>query len=252
MSKDSFYFSHDYNARSDPKIKTMLAKLGMAAYGIYWAIIEDLYNNANALPLQYDVISYDLRVEEKIVKSIICDFELFVFKDGIFSSLSVQRRLEERAAKSNAAKESANIRWAKVNANALQSQSERYAIKERKGKEKKENNNWRTNFDIYLDELSNAVEEICNDAEWISEQEKYNPNVDIPATIRKSVAVYWGVETEGYANKKKTKGNNINWKTTFAKNMDKNKVYKPFKKVVDSSDIIFNASDKKSTEWKEI
>ena len=124
---------------------------------------------------------------------------------------------------------------------------------EDKDKEKKKiEPSWKNTFDIYLDELNNAVNEICNDTEWIGEQEKYNPNVDIPATIRKSVAVYWGVETEGYANKKKTKGNNINWKTTFAKNMDKNKVYKPFKKVVDSSDIIFNASDKKSTEWKEI
>ena len=110
---------------------------------------------------------------------------------------------------------------------------------------------WKNNFTIYIDELNNAVNEICNDAEWISEQEKYNPNVDIPATIRKSVAVYWGVETEGYANKKKKKGD-VNWKSTFAKNMDKNKVYKPFKKVADTTGIIFNGGDKKSEEWREI
>jgi uncharacterized protein YdaU (DUF1376 family) len=86
--------------------------------------------------------------------------------------------------------------------------------------------NWRNNFNIYLDELNKSVDEMCNDAQWISEQEKHNPNVDIIATIKKGVAVYWGVETEGYLNKKKSKGKDINWKNTFAKNMDKNIVRK--------------------------
>lgn len=117
---------------------------------------------------------------------------------------------------------------------------------------KKEDDNWKTSFAIYLDELNNAVEEILTDAEWIREQEKYNPNLDIPATIRKGAAVYWGVEEEGYANKKKSGGKEINWKTTFAKNMDKNKVYKPFKKVADTTGIIFNGGDNKSEEWREI
>lgn len=111
---------------------------------------------------------------------------------------------------------------------------------------------WKTNFAIYLDELNDATEKICNDTKWIAEQEKLNPNVDIVATIRKGVAVYWGVETEGYANKKKAGGKDIIWKTTFAKNMDKNKVYKPFKKVADTTGIIFNGGEKKSEEWREI
>jgi hypothetical protein len=54
MADNSYYFSHDYNARSDPKIKKLLARHGVAGYGIYWAIIEDLYNNANALRTHSD------------------------------------------------------------------------------------------------------------------------------------------------------------------------------------------------------
>lgn len=145
MSKDSFYFSHDYNARSDPKIKRLLAKHGLVGYGIYWAIIEDLYNNANALPTDYDVIAFDLRVDEITIKSIINDFDLFQISGEYFGSFSVERRLNQRQDKSLKAKESALLRWRKANnkpsekdANALPSQSECNAIKERKGNKRKE------------------------------------------------------------------------------------------------------------------
>ena len=135
--KESFYFSHDYNSRQDVKIKSLLRKHGIVAYGIFWAIIEDLYQNANALPTDYEGIAYELRVDETLVKSIINDFDLFVFKDGMFGSLSVQRRIDERNAKSTKARDSAFARWNK-DANALQPQSDSNAIKEIKGKEIKE------------------------------------------------------------------------------------------------------------------
>jgi len=141
MAKDSsFYFSHDYNARNDIKIKKLLRQHGMLGYGVFWAIVEDLYNNANALHLDCESISFDLRADYEVVKSVIYDFELFEIKDVIFASTSVQRRLDERNLKSVKARLSALSRWDKSdsNANALHSESESYAIKERKGKEIKE------------------------------------------------------------------------------------------------------------------
>jgi hypothetical protein len=136
MSKDTFYFSHDYNSRNDEKIKFLLRKHGITGYGLFWAIIEDLYNNANALRTDYEGIAFDYRVECDIVKSIINDFDLFVFDGETFGSLSVQKRLDDRDSKSVKARESASKRW--TNANAMQSQCESNAIKERKGKEIKE------------------------------------------------------------------------------------------------------------------
>ena len=133
MKEGTFYFSHDYNARLDEKIKTLIRKHGMTGYGIYWAIVEDLYNNANALRKDYEGIAYELRSNVDIVKSVINDFELFVFDDDFFGSKSVERRLIERIAKSNSASKAANIRWG--NANALQPHSDSNAIN--KGKEKK-------------------------------------------------------------------------------------------------------------------
>ena len=140
--KDTFYFSHDYNARTDPKIKRLMAKHGMTGYGIYWAIIEDLYNNANALQTDCESIAYDLRVDSEIIKSIIFDFDLFKIDGEIFSSLSIQRRLDDRNEKSEKARKSAEYRWNKKleNANAMRTQSDGNAIKERKGKESKFNN----------------------------------------------------------------------------------------------------------------
>lgn len=133
MAKDTFYFSHDFNARSDEKIKKMIRKHGMIAYGVFWAIVEDLYNNANALQTDYDGISYDLRVDAEIVESVINDFNLFVVSGDTFSSNSVQARLDYRKNKSIKARKSALKRW--DDANAMQSQCEGNAIKEIKGKE---------------------------------------------------------------------------------------------------------------------
>jgi hypothetical protein len=137
MSKDTFYFSHDYNSRNDEKIKKLIRKHGMQGYGIFWAIVEELYNNANALHLDYDGIAFDLRTESDIIKSVLHDFDLFVFNGDNFGSLSVQNRINNRQDKSQKARDSAYSRWNKnkIDANALQTQSDSNAIKERKGKE---------------------------------------------------------------------------------------------------------------------
>jgi hypothetical protein len=151
MPKDTFYFSHDYNARNDEKIKRLIRKHGMVGYGIFWSIVEDLYNNANALRLDYEGIAYDLRSDSDTVYSVINDFDLFVFDVNSFGSLSVQKRLDERNDKSIKARESANKRW--NNANALQTQSDSNAIKERKGKEikGKEIKEINLSFDLFWD-----------------------------------------------------------------------------------------------------
>ncbi len=134
--KDTFYFSHDYNARNDSKIKKLLSKHGFTGYGLFWAIIEDLYNNANALPTDYDSIAFDLRTDKKTIQDIITGFDLFVIDGDFFGSHSIEKRLEERNEKSLKARKSALKRWSK-DANALPTQSDSSAIKESIVKEKK-------------------------------------------------------------------------------------------------------------------
>jgi len=164
MGKDTYYFSHDYNARTDEKIKLLIRKHGLLGYGIFWAIVEDLYNNANALRTDYEGIAFELRTDVELIKSVINDFNLFQIDGDVFGSLSVQTRLNERLGKSQSARESAFKRWAKpeTDANALQTQSEGNAIKEKKGKKRKES--IIPTFDVFL-EYAKTLETYRNDLE---------------------------------------------------------------------------------------
>jgi len=136
--KNTFYFSHDYNTRTDEKIKNLLRTHGLLGYGVYWALIEDLYNNANAMQLHYSGISYDLRISPELAESVINDFGLFTVEGNNFSSPSVSRRLEEVEKRSRIGKNNANNRWSKKeeNATAMPLQCKPNALKEIK--EKKE------------------------------------------------------------------------------------------------------------------
>jgi len=144
MAKDTFYFSHDYNSRNDEKIKSLIFKHGLRGYGIFWAIIEDLYNNANELQTNYERIAFELREDVIIVKSVIEDFELFVINDNYFGSNSVKKRLEDRALKSKKATDSVSKRWEKQrlkeleDTNVLPPNYDSNTIKESKGEEIKE------------------------------------------------------------------------------------------------------------------
>lgn len=130
--KDTFYFSHDYNTRQDIKIRKLLFKHGYLGYGLFWAIIEDLYNNANALPIDYESMAYELRVDVGVLTSVINDFGLFVISKKTFGSVSIEKRLDERNLKTTKAKQSAFARWDKVRKDAelLRTHQERNAKKD--------------------------------------------------------------------------------------------------------------------------
>lgn len=148
---DTYYFSHDYTARNDSKIKSLLRRHNFLGYGIYWAIVEDLYINDNKLTYTYEDLAYDLHCDVNIVKSVIEDFGLFRIENGILSSDSVQKRLDKRNEKSLKASQSAKNRWGGSNnqltssessnsgdANAMRTHSNGNAIKESKVNDSKE------------------------------------------------------------------------------------------------------------------
>jgi uncharacterized protein YdaU (DUF1376 family) len=109
--KDAFYFPHDYNATRDPKIVKLIRTLGYEGYGLYWALIERLYENGGRVSEDYEQLAYELRTEAGKVKAVISGFALFAVADGMIGSCSIDRRLEERRNRSEAARDSANARW---------------------------------------------------------------------------------------------------------------------------------------------
>jgi len=135
--KETFYFSHDYTAQEDDKIKKLLYKLKWEGYGLYWAIIEALYLNEGKIEYDCERIAFELRTDEEKIKSVINDFKLFQVASNFVTSRSVTRRLNQRKSKSEKARKSAMVRWEISDANALHTLSDRNAIKERKGKENK-------------------------------------------------------------------------------------------------------------------
>lgn len=131
------YFSHDYHARHDEKIIRLLQKEGWIGYGLYWAMIEKLYEADGFLKEDFEGIAYDLRTECDRIVSIVESYGLFKKKNGSIYSESVLHRLRVRKGKSEKARQSANLRWNKPksdNANALPTQYEGNAIKLKKRK----------------------------------------------------------------------------------------------------------------------
>lgn len=146
--KDTFFFSHDFSARNDPKLQEVLATHGMAGIGLYWCIIEQLYEQGGVLPLKASkTIAFILHCDHALVDSLINDFGLFDNDGEVFWSESAKRRIDKMAESSARRKAAGAKRWelakqeqSSSNANAKQEQSKSKAI-HNKIKENKINNN---------------------------------------------------------------------------------------------------------------
>lgn len=158
--KDAYYFSHDGNARHDPKITAMRGVYGPRGYGWYWILVEMMRESEGyKLNMQgkyvYHAFASQMQCEVNEAQDFITDcvneFELFVSDEMSFWSASLLKRMNRMEKKSESARKSAEARWKKEttpnkdssskskqtecdgNANA----SEIDALKERKGKESK-------------------------------------------------------------------------------------------------------------------
>jgi hypothetical protein len=136
------YFPHDCFARNDRKIFNLRMKYKQEGYGIYWSLIEMLFeNNGKILLTDLQAISFELQSKPLIIQSVINDFNLFLKDENFFWSESVNNTLSIICEKSKKAKISAQSRWNKdtemrshsdLNLNAMRDVSSRNAIKERK------------------------------------------------------------------------------------------------------------------------
>jgi hypothetical protein len=156
MTKDAFYFSHDSNAKDDPKIMMLIDDLGLEGYGIFWVIIELLRCQEDYklhLGLMKSIARKYNTTEIKI-KQVVTSYNLFVInEDGYFYSMSLNKRMnkmnELRKKRSDAGKKGNTVRWSNESQSdnkAIAEQSQSIAIKQNKTKQKetkqkKENNN---------------------------------------------------------------------------------------------------------------
>jgi hypothetical protein len=146
MKKEAYYFSHDANAKDDPKILQLRMEMGWEGYGLFWALIEMLRNESDhRMRTHYKSIAFALHTHEDSIKKLINDFDLFAIEGEYFWSESLLKRMEMKESKSEKARQSAKKRWNQDNdANAMRTHSDSNAnamqlkeskVKESKGKE---------------------------------------------------------------------------------------------------------------------
>lgn len=137
-------------------MQDVLIDLGAEGLGIFWCIIEQLYEQGGKLPMRScKCIAFALHVQCEKVNMLINNYGLFQNDGEFLWSESVLRRLEERKNASEKRKSAALARWNKItenqteigvsaaakDANAMQVHQVCNASASYKGKEIKENNN---------------------------------------------------------------------------------------------------------------
>lgn len=95
--REAIYFSHDSNAKDDPKCMLLIDQLGLEGYGAFWILVEVLREQPgyryplNLLPIlakRYNVTASKLEI---VVRS----YDLFeIAEDTFFFSNSLNKRME--------------------------------------------------------------------------------------------------------------------------------------------------------------
>lgn len=159
---------------------------GMSGLGLYWCIIEMLYEAGGFLPLtHFKIIAFELHTDIQFVEDVIFNYELFESDGQNFYSESVNHRMMIREQMAENGKKMAKSRWKSVkiserNANASDVQcdtqcdtqctenSAAMVIKERKGKERKrkeikeKENNIFNLIEIEKHEFTDFIEANCD------------------------------------------------------------------------------------------
>ena len=104
MAKATIYFSHDCNARNDRKLINLRMNHSVAGIGVYWCVVEMLYEEGGYMPLEYERIAFDLRTDSDLVTDVINSYDLFKIDGDRFYSQAVLDRISKQFEKSEKAK----------------------------------------------------------------------------------------------------------------------------------------------------
>lgn len=142
-SRESFYFSHDYGARNDPKILELRAEYGLEGLGLYWCIVETLAEADNGYinPKLLAGLSIGYGVAKTILQeylNFMIDVDLLREDDNGYYSKRMMEHKQIRKKFSDAGKKGAESRWGNREAiGGLKGGYSHPNAKERKGKERK-------------------------------------------------------------------------------------------------------------------
>lgn len=121
--KDKYYFSHDSNARRDPKMIPIIHEFGSTGYGMFWILIEILREQSDYkidITKSYMILSLstEMRVTTDEVSKFIdkCIENQLIETDGIYVwSNSLCKRMEIYEAKKKRYSDMGKKRWSSNN-----------------------------------------------------------------------------------------------------------------------------------------
>jgi hypothetical protein len=142
--KDTYYFQHDYEPTSDPKMVALLGDHGAVGYGIYWRIVEMLHSDTeHKLPHKkyiYLALAKQMLTSveqiEAIVNFAIQECELLKSDGEYFWSDRVIRNIERR---NDISKKRSKAGKASARAKQVLTSVEQNSTNANKGKERKVN-----------------------------------------------------------------------------------------------------------------
>lgn len=113
---NAYWFTHSYNASNDKKLLIIRSKLGFEGIGIYWSIVEHMYNNNGLLEEDFVDVYCDLNKLEREKLDLILKVAFTKTKKCGVDVYYAKRISEELAAKDaciERARKAANKRWSK-------------------------------------------------------------------------------------------------------------------------------------------
>lgn len=113
MALENLFFKHEFNSRNDPKLLKIKRKLKMEGIGIYWCLIEILYErNGYLRPEELEDICYFEHIDTEKAKEVMKLAEFKKSENGYYLS-GVIKRIEKREEYSMKQRTKANKRWKK-------------------------------------------------------------------------------------------------------------------------------------------
>ena len=95
--KDLQYITHDMGARNDPKLLDLQMEMGGKGLGIFWCLVEMLWENDGRMPLNTKAIAFSLRwCKPTEVDKVIRQFGLFENDGQDFWSNSALERIAQK------------------------------------------------------------------------------------------------------------------------------------------------------------
>lgn len=140
MGLTNLYFKHDFNARNHPKLKGVKRKYGVEGIGIYWCLLEILYeNNGVVNEEELENICWDEKIDFEKAKDIMKILKFNKDEENNYSFTSVDERIKQREEYSKKQSENANKRWEKAKKVApvpdwFKEQQEKESFEEKKRK----------------------------------------------------------------------------------------------------------------------